>query len=204
MQIQPGQNSTETASSKGASLAGYALVGGVCTNKNKFSLIGDRGFSSVSIVTHELGHNIGLQHDGINSKSQFETEIEFSLFLSISTDYCNKSQNYIMTPVVGLEENVLNGWYFSPCSRSVFRLLITSITNKIEQNYTCLTNTPRNLPGEVEYDYSPYLPGQLWTVDQQCQVATSSLKSSAMPCGVSDRKFLFISIINPLLLVISK
>jgi hypothetical protein len=90
-----------------------------------------------------------------------------------------------MTSVIGLDTNELNQWYFSSCSRAQLRNSIISSSNRISASYTCLTNKPRNTIPEVEYDYSPYLPGQLWTVDQQCQVATSRLNSSATACGVS-------------------
>jgi hypothetical protein len=55
-------NSTKTT------LSGFSLVGGICTNRRKFSIIEDSGFLTTTIVAHEIGHNIGLQHDGINSK----------------------------------------------------------------------------------------------------------------------------------------
>jgi hypothetical protein len=90
-----------------------------------------------------------------------------------------------MTSVIGLDTNELNQWYFSSCSRAQLRNSIISSSNRISARYTCLTNNPRNTIPEVEYDYSPYLPGQIWTVDHQCQVATNRLNSSATACGVS-------------------
>lgn len=49
-------------------LSGFAVVGGICTNRNKFSIIEDFGLLTTTIIAHEIGHNIGFQHDGINSK----------------------------------------------------------------------------------------------------------------------------------------
>jgi hypothetical protein len=90
-----------------------------------------------------------------------------------------------MTPIIGLNQNELNQWYYSSCSKAAVRRLLISSTGRLSTSYTCLSNKPRNTIPEVEYDYSPYLPGQLWTVDRQCQIATNIDNSSATACGVN-------------------
>ena len=88
-----------------------------------------------------------------------------------------------MTPVVGLLENQKNQWYFSPCSIRSFKskLIMGGVVNT---QVSCLKNVPKNLHIETTYDKTPYLPGQLWNVDQQCQMTFDLQESSATACGV--------------------
>ncbi|CAB4067357.1 ADAMTS3 [Lepeophtheirus salmonis] len=44
--------------------SGYAPVGGVCDPSRSCSLNKDEGLSSAFIIAHELGHLLGLSHDG--------------------------------------------------------------------------------------------------------------------------------------------
>ena len=54
-------------------------------------------FSQFKSFAHELGHNIGLSHDGLEGNK------------------CLESDSYIMTPT-SLFSNILKSFRFSPCS----------------------------------------------------------------------------------------
>uniref|UniRef100_F1KZ96 A disintegrin and metalloproteinase with thrombospondin motifs 3 n=1 Tax=Ascaris suum TaxID=6253 RepID=F1KZ96_ASCSU len=54
-----GQWSTRT-------IAGYAAVKGMCTEKRSCTINEGLDFGSVFVVTHEMGHSLGMYHDGDN------------------------------------------------------------------------------------------------------------------------------------------
>lgn len=89
-----------------------------------------------------------------------------------------------MTPVIGLNENELNEWYFSPCSvRNFLRYIF--VGGKIRSTFQCILNKPSNLLPENNYNIQPYMTGQLWNADQQCQIAFNLPDSNAASCDVT-------------------
>lgn len=44
--------------------SGFAGVGGICTKSKSGALIHDEGLTSAFVIAHELGHLLGLNHDG--------------------------------------------------------------------------------------------------------------------------------------------
>ncbi|VDK51612.1 unnamed protein product [Anisakis simplex] len=47
-------------------IAGYAAVKGMCTKERSCTINEGLDFGSVFVVTHELGHSLGMYHDGDN------------------------------------------------------------------------------------------------------------------------------------------
>ncbi|VDM37428.1 unnamed protein product [Toxocara canis] len=47
-------------------IAGYAAVKGMCTQKRSCTINEGLDFGSVFVVTHEMGHSLGMYHDGDN------------------------------------------------------------------------------------------------------------------------------------------
>ena len=89
-----------------------------------------------------------------------------------------------MTAITGLPNNTENLFYFSKCSiRNFARQII--VAGGVKAAFRCLLNVPvsSSLLPETQYD-NDLLPGQLWNVDQQCQIAFSMPNSQATICGV--------------------
>ena len=59
--------------------SGYAPVDGVCDPGRSCSLNRDEGLSSAFIIAHELGHILGLSHDGDKGKVAFNIYVNRNL-----------------------------------------------------------------------------------------------------------------------------
>lgn len=91
-----------------ASVVGFSFESGIC-NENRY-LIAEEvgGFFYVSVLTHEIGHNLGAYHDGDSANS-------------ISVE-CSPNDNYLMTPKIGTQSNNTNNQFrFSPCSVTLIK-----------------------------------------------------------------------------------
>lgn len=163
------QTSSNLPLSLRSGYSGYTIVGGMCNLRTSYTIIEDSGFTAVSVFNHELGHSLGLQHDGVNNP-------------------CQPSDNFIEAPIIGLDGNGRNEYYYSLCSiRNLERQLI--IAGKIRSSFKCLQNVPVQsslLPEDI-YN-NDYLPGQLWTVDQQCELAFGLTDTSAKACGLNPNE----------------
>lgn len=77
---------------------GLAYIYGICKQAFSGSIIEDKGaYESVRSFAHELGHNLGADHDGLSNSE------------------CSEWQNYIMASKF-FPYNQLNSWLFSNCS----------------------------------------------------------------------------------------
>ena len=153
---------------------GLATVTGICT-KSYGCVIGEMGvrdrnkkpypstgFTSVYVMAHEIGHNLGMSHDS-------------------SGNSC-PSNGFIMSPRCFLD------FLLHLCVLLHFSLIVNVISCYARSRgtkgecvwSTCSNNHMRNLdleclenkPGEVEHDHNQYgnNPGQQWDADSQCQL----------------------------------
>ncbi|XP_055864673.1 uncharacterized protein LOC106063331 isoform X2 [Biomphalaria glabrata] len=141
----------DTWYSKNYNVVGIANIGTMCrTDGTSCSVIEDRkGYSTIDTATHELGHSLSAEHDGVNN-------------------FCSFSQRYIMAASNSKEtyETEYNPWRFSSCSISYFTRFLHR-TVDTSRGHTCLTYSMKastDIP-----DVSDKLLGQLIKPDQQCQ-----------------------------------
>jgi hypothetical protein len=100
-------DSTESASDR-SNYVGTAFLAGACRS-NRYSIIEDTGLKNIQVLSHELGHLLGSNHDSI-----------------LDGETCPESDNYIMTPVSGIYSNTQNHIYFSSCSINRIKSMILS------------------------------------------------------------------------------
>ncbi|XP_022250361.1 uncharacterized protein LOC106466118 [Limulus polyphemus] len=139
-------------------LAGVSFIGGACTQNMKIGVAEDEPgtYSGVEIVAHEIGHLLGVVHDG-------EDMLDFLGGPGASS--CSASDGYLMAPVFG----GYNDYKWSTCSIKQLRhffslgrskcLRVDKLRNDTllsapEQNITptdmCRELYPQNRENEVQ------------------------------------------------------
>ncbi|XP_043226943.1 A disintegrin and metalloproteinase with thrombospondin motifs adt-1-like [Amphibalanus amphitrite] len=108
-------------------VVGFAPVGGMCTAASSCTVNEGKDFESVYIVAHEIGHSLGMHHDGQGNS-------------------CN-AEDHIMSPTLGTGKNT-----WSICSRdSLDRFVATRQADCLKDSSLAvdLSNQwPDTLPGE--------------------------------------------------------
>ena len=123
---------------------GLAWVSGMCHPEYSCTINEGNNFESVYVIAHEMGHNLGMNHDGETGEG----------------NDCD-ANTYLMSPVLGPGKV---SW--SPCSNDE---LNTFLTNRVTKNQAkCLDD----LPNPVQrYDFlrDGKLPGEEYQAIKQCQ-----------------------------------
>ncbi|XP_013888719.1 A disintegrin and metalloproteinase with thrombospondin motifs 17 [Austrofundulus limnaeus] len=120
---------------------GIAYLGGVCSAKRKCVVAEDNGLNLAFTIAHELGHNMGMNHDDHHTN-------------------CT-SHSHIMSGewIKGRNPSEL---FWSSCSRRDLENFLRSEAS------SCLRHTdPRNSPW---VPLSSKLPGMHYSVTEQCQI----------------------------------
>ncbi|XP_045170461.2 zinc metalloproteinase/disintegrin-like [Mercenaria mercenaria] len=127
-------------------IVGLSSVGDICL-ANRQSVIEDKFGEDVSLTAaHELGHNLGADHDGQH-------------------EFCLEEDGYIMSPVIRHDKpSHRNHWKFSACSQYYFFRNINDL-NRLGLNCMSTRGNDINLLSE----YNNKLPGQIYGPDEQCE-----------------------------------
>lgn len=132
-------------------ISGLAVIEGICSS---FSVVicKDSGqYHVTQTAAHELGHNLGAGHDGIENT-------------------CSFNDQYIMAAysIQLTEDNFRNAFVFSPCSVSEFRIFLNRLATSLRPVDKCLVSL-RSPPINTSTVLGE-LPGRRYTPDQQCQL----------------------------------
>ncbi|XP_018318532.1 A disintegrin and metalloproteinase with thrombospondin motifs 2 isoform X2 [Agrilus planipennis] len=120
--------------------SGYAPIGGACDPKRSCALNKDEGLSSAFIIAHEMGHLLGLTHDGDKKWNN-----------NCGDEAIDGS---VMAPMVAA---TFHKFSWSQCSKDEFK----SKLNK----WFCLRNSPPN-QGEIPLNGTVYTT---FSMDEQCR-----------------------------------
>ncbi|XP_015365933.1 PREDICTED: A disintegrin and metalloproteinase with thrombospondin motifs 3-like [Diuraphis noxia] len=135
------------------STMGLATVGGVCSEKysciiaefGSTDALGkpypSAGFTSVYILAHEIGHSLGMHHDG-------------------NTNNCPK-EGFIMSPSRGITGELL----WSECSARVATNL-----NNLECLFKQSSSRHSTMVQKLDHNKFADKPGQAWDAKKQCEL----------------------------------
>ncbi|XP_076307302.1 A disintegrin and metalloproteinase with thrombospondin motifs 16-like isoform X2 [Tachypleus tridentatus] len=119
-------------------VVGLAPVSGMCNSLNSCTISEGTSFQTVHVATHEMGHSLGMEHDG-----------------SQDGNNCNPSK-YIMSPTLGSGKST-----WSHCSREYLEKFLRS------SRAECLT-AEGPYPDILKQKSREKLPGELYDADRQC------------------------------------
>ncbi|XP_069681720.1 A disintegrin and metalloproteinase with thrombospondin motifs adt-1-like isoform X2 [Periplaneta americana] len=121
-------------------VVGLAPVAGMCTATSSCTVNEGRHFESVYVVAHELGHNLGMRHDGPTAGNECD------------------SSSYIMSPTLGSGKIT-----WSSCSRRYLQLFLETPQSQ------CLLDHSIS-GGQLDHNAEGTLPGERFNADQQCML----------------------------------
>nr|XP_022913950.1 A disintegrin and metalloproteinase with thrombospondin motifs adt-1-like isoform X2 [Onthophagus taurus] len=134
-------------------VVGLAPVAGMCTLTSSCTVNEGRHFESVYVVAHEIGHNLGMRHDG-----------------PMADNDCDPT-SYIMSPTLGSGKIT-----WSPCSRRYLETFLDTPQSR------CLLDHG-NSAGQLDHGAEGALPGERFDANQQCMLkyGKGSKHSSQQP-----------------------
>uniref|UniRef100_A0A0K8RHJ0 Putative metalloprotease n=1 Tax=Ixodes ricinus TaxID=34613 RepID=A0A0K8RHJ0_IXORI len=119
-------------------LLGRAYVGAVCARTYKVAVVEDvaNTYSGVSVLSHELGHALGMPHDG--ESPQWPDPAN-------TWTRCTASDEYLMAPTDGGR----NSGHFSVCSIAALRIFVRTLRADcfLVRSQNRYSQAPKELPG---------------------------------------------------------
>ena len=130
-------------------IRGLGYTGDLC-GKDRESIVQEViNIFTPHAAAHELGHNLGAQHDGEGNS-------------------CLDSNGFVMaapTPYYINDSVNLHFWKFSSCSLDYFDAFIKTLTS---QHNNCMTTRSASYNASALSEYGNELPGQIYPPDEQC------------------------------------
>ncbi|KAG7165213.1 A disintegrin and metalloproteinase with thrombospondin motifs adt-1-like 3 [Homarus americanus] len=121
-------------------VVGLAPVAGMCTRSSSCTVNEGRHFESVYVMAHEIGHNLGMRHDGLQAGNNCD------------------SGRYLMSPTLGSGKIT-----WSPCSRRYLDDFLRS------SQASCVRDVATPDRQQMDHE-AHSLPGQRFSADQQCML----------------------------------
>ncbi|CAH2003513.1 unnamed protein product [Acanthoscelides obtectus] len=121
-------------------VVGLAPVAGMCTATSSCTVNEGRHFESVYVVAHEIGHNLGMRHDG-----------------PLADNDCDPS-SFIMSPTLGSGKIT-----WSACSKRYLQKFLDTPQSR------CLLDHGSSA-GQLDHTAEGALPGERFDANQQCML----------------------------------
>uniref|UniRef100_A0A6B0VC02 Putative secreted metalloprotease n=1 Tax=Ixodes ricinus TaxID=34613 RepID=A0A6B0VC02_IXORI len=116
---------------------GRAYLEGLCNPKHRFGQIEDvpHTYSGVSTAAHELGHLMGMPHDG---------DIPSRNVPGVKWLRCSPQSGYLMAPYLGGD----NEGFFTQCSLQHMKVFLTTVSEDcFKFKSKTVVQSPKKLPG---------------------------------------------------------
>ncbi|KAL3252391.1 hypothetical protein MRX96_017704 [Rhipicephalus microplus] len=128
-------------------VVGLAPVSGMCNSLNSCTISEGTSFQSVYVASHEMGHSLGMEHDGSQDGNPCDVD------------------NYVMSPTLGAGKT-----RWSSCSRQyVTKFLRLPAASCVFQRGTREVDVDL-----LKARKAPLLPGEIFSADRQCALRFGS------------------------------
>ncbi|RZF44627.1 hypothetical protein LSTR_LSTR000579 [Laodelphax striatellus] len=134
-------------------VVGLAPVAGMCTPTSSCTVNEGRHFESVYVVAHEIGHNLGMRHDG-----------------PLAENNCDPA-SYLMSPTLGSGKIT-----WSACSKRYLEQFLRTSQSRCLMDHSTSSD-------QLDHGGKGTLPGERFGADQQCALkyGEGSLHASTQP-----------------------
>ncbi|XP_077549925.1 A disintegrin and metalloproteinase with thrombospondin motifs 18-like isoform X1 [Haemaphysalis longicornis] len=137
-------------------VVGLAPVSGMCNSLNSCTISEGTSFQSVYVASHEMGHSLGMEHDGSQDGNPCDVD------------------NYVMSPTLGAGKT---SW--STCSRQYVSKFL-----RLPAAACVFQRGSRDADVDLlAARKSPQLPGEIFSADRQCvlRFGSASRRTATQP-----------------------